>query len=264
MNTQFNWHGLLKGKLVLQSRPLYMRFFGLGLDQFTRKLSQVLGRNDVYFVHVDHYEIVLEIVKCRERPDQIKNIILNHFGSWYIGDGRQTSIEQIVGNRLINHHLSITGAESLTAGMFQATLGNVPGISAVFPGGFVTYSNHAKHQLLGIPNDVINEYGVVSEPVAQWMASQSRKIMNTDVSVSFTGAAGPDPLEGQPGGTVWIGLSINGHKTIAKLYHLQTLYHQLSGFKTAEELKNNSRDAIRLLCVKTGLKMVNDALNKLL
>ncbi|XIF20406.1 MAG: nicotinamide-nucleotide amidohydrolase family protein [Acetilactobacillus jinshanensis] len=89
--------------------------------------------------------------------------------------------------------------------MFQSTLGNVPGISAVFPGGFVTYSNHAKHQLLEIPSIVIDNYGVVSKPVAKWMARQSRRIMGTDLSVSFTGVAGPASLEGQPAGTVWIG-----------------------------------------------------------
>ena len=80
-------------------------------------------------------------------------------------------IEEMVGQQLIQHQLSITSAESLTAGLFVSQLANVSGISAVLPGAFVTYSAAAKHQLVGVPNDLIENYGVVSEQVALAMAS---------------------------------------------------------------------------------------------
>ncbi|GAY73755.1 competence/damage-inducible protein CinA [Lentilactobacillus kosonis] len=83
--------------------------------------------------------------------------------------------EQLV-QMLIDRHITITAAESLTAGLFQSTIGEVAGVSSVFEGGFVTYSNHVKEQVLGIPNDVIDTYGVVSGETAVWMASQAKMI----------------------------------------------------------------------------------------
>lgn len=108
---------------------------------------------------------------------------------------------------MIAAKLSITAAESLTAGLFQSTIGSVSGVSAIFPGGFVTYANEAKHQLVNVPQAIIDAEGVVSEATAKAMASGAKQQLNTDVGISFTGVAGPGTLEGQPAGTVWIGLA---------------------------------------------------------
>lgn len=142
-------------------------------------------------------------------------------------------------NKLIDKHITITGAESLTAGMFQSTIGSVPGVSAIFSGGFVTYSNEAKASLLDIPTEVINTYGVVSSKVAEWMAKQSKKKMGVDVSVSFTGVAGPDSLEGNPAGTVYIGIDYLDHKTFAK-----------------KCLFDGNRESVREQSVAMALKMI--------
>ena len=149
-----------------------------------------------------------------------------------------------VGERLIDCDKTITAAESLTGGLFQATLTAVPGISAVFPGGFVTYSNEAKSVLLGIPAPVINQFGVVSEEVALWMARRAREIMRTDIAVSFTGVAGPGELEGNPAGTAWLGLATEQGAVAQK--------HRFDG----------DRDAVRQQCVLTSLQMVLSALSK--
>ena len=101
-------------------------------------------------------------------------------------------------------NLKITAAESLTAGMFQATIASVPGASNVFDGGFVTYADEVKVQLLGIDPKLIEQFTVVSAPVAQAMASLSAQKLSADIGVGFTGVAGPDPLEGNPVGTVFI------------------------------------------------------------
>lgn len=131
------------------------------------------------------------------------------------------TLEQTLVNELLSRHITITAAESLTAGEFQSTLGNVPGVSEVFEGGFVTYSNKVKEQLLHIPSDVIDENGVVSKPTAIWMANQARSIMNKDLAVSFTGVAGPDTLEGNPAGTVWIGVAYGTQQTYAKKFQFK-------------------------------------------
>ncbi len=149
------------------------------------------------------------------------------------------TIQERVVNLLIEKNISITAAESLTAGEFQSTLGQVPGVSSVFEGGFVTYSNEVKEQLLGIPKDVIDTFGVVSGETAVWMANQARSILRKDIGISFTGAAGPDSLEGKPAGTVFIGIALPGDKTYSREYHF-----------------DGSRNEIRTHCVEQGLKLV--------
>ena len=149
-----------------------------------------------------------------------------------------------VGADLIEQDKTITAAESLTGGLFQSTLTAVPGISAVFPGGFVTYSNEAKSVLLGIPAPVINQFGVVSEEVVLWMARRAREIMRTDIALSFTGVAGPAELEGNPAGTAWIGLA-SEQGTAAQKYRF-----------------DGDRDTVRRQCVLTAFQLVSSELGK--
>ena len=124
-----------------------------------------------------------------------------------------------VGQTLIERNLSITAAESLTSGMFQSNLADVAGISAIFPGGFVTYANEAKETLLDIPKEIISQYGVVSKHTAIWMAQQAKAKLQTNIAISFTGVAGPDSLENQPAGTVWIGLAYRNETPFGQLFH---------------------------------------------
>ncbi len=152
------------------------------------------------------------------------------------------ALEDVLVRYLLEKNITITAAESLTAGRFQSTLGNVPGVSAVFEGGFVTYSNRVKEALLRIPPEVIDENGVVSEPTAIWMANQARSILDKDLAVSFTGAAGPESLEGHPAGTVWIGVAFGTQTTYAKKF-------QFSG----------DRNTIRNASVQAGLEMALSA-----
>ena len=139
-------------------------------------------------------------------------------------------------------HLKITAAESLTAGMFQATVATVPGASQVFDGGFVTYADEVKIDLLGMDPELINQYTVVSSPVAQAMAELSAKKINADIGVGFTGVAGPDPLEGNPVGTVFIGAyNATNNEEIVKEFHF-----------------SGSREAIREKSVLCGFALVQE------
>jgi nicotinamide-nucleotide amidase len=102
---------------------------------------------------------------------------------------------------------SISAAESLTGGLFQSELVKVPGISEVFAGGIVSYQAEAKQRVLGVPEHVIETYGMVSPECAVAMAECARELFDTDLAISFTGVAGPDQMENKPAGTVWIALS---------------------------------------------------------
>ena len=101
---------------------------------------------------------------------------------------------------------TLATAESCTGGMIGAELTAVPGSSAVYKGGIVSYCNEIKESLLGVPNTTLDEMGAVSAPVAETMASGVRKALGVDVAVSVTGLAGPGGDEfGNPVGTVFIG-----------------------------------------------------------
>ena len=101
---------------------------------------------------------------------------------------------------------TLATAESCTGGMIGAELTAVPGSSAVYKGGIVSYCNEIKESLLGVPKTTLDEMGAVSAPVAEAMASGVRKALGADVAVSVTGLAGPVGDEfGNPVGTVFIG-----------------------------------------------------------
>ena len=87
--------------------------------------------------------------------------------------------------------LRICTAESCTGGLVAALFTEIPGSSAVFERGFVVYSNRAKEEMLGVPGDVLADYGAVSEPVARMMAEGALEASRANIAVAITGVAGP-------------------------------------------------------------------------
>lgn len=106
------------------------------------------------------------------------------------------------------HGLTVSTAESLTAGLVASTIAGVPGASAVLRGGAVTYVNEVKEAVLGVDARDIARYTEVSHPVARQMAEGSRRLFASDVAVSLTGYAGPGGgTEQDPVGTVYLGIA---------------------------------------------------------
>lgn len=205
-----------------------MRFFGIGESLLAAKLADLIDQqtNPTLATYAKENEVTLRLtasadsqIHAREQLDKLEKTIQQRVGEFCYGYGDDNSLPQVVVKLLRKRQLTITAAESLTAGKFQATLADVPGVSEVFPGGFVTYANQVKSQLLKIPAESIQKNGVVSSATAAAMAEQARKILHTNIGISFTGVAGPDELEGQPAGTVWIGLALKDYETQTKLFH---------------------------------------------
>ena len=114
---------------------------------------------------------------------------------------------------------TLVTAESITGGGIGAALTDVPGSSAVYKGGIISYCDDVKNRILGVPEIVLSQYGAVSAQTAQAMASGARKILNADVAVSVTGLAGPDAdTFGNPVGTVYIGYCDERH-CVSNEYH---------------------------------------------
>lgn len=143
------------------------------------------------------------------------------FGYHIFSTKEEETLEASVVALLADKQYTIATAESCTGGRLAARLVNVPGVSAVFKQGYVTYANKAKHRLLGVPKALIKKYGAVSEKTAREMARGAAFAAGVDVSVAITGIAGPDGgSEEKPVGTVFIGCSVKGEITVRE-YHFE-------------------------------------------
>lgn len=134
---------------------------------------------------------------------------------------------------------TLAAAESLTGGMIGSVLTSVPGASAVFKGGVISYVNQVKEEILGVPAEVLGQYGAVSAQTAAVMVSGVRKLLKADNAVAVTGLAGPGGDEfGHEVGTVFIGYE-NGRKTMVEEFHF-----------------SGDREAVRQQTVETALRMI--------
>lgn len=119
-------------------------------------------------------------------------------------------------------NLTISSCESLTAGLFTSTIASIPGASAILKGGIVTYFTEMKVVLANVDQMIIDKYGVISSQCASEMAFNTRKIMDVDYCVSFTGNAGPSSMEDKPAGCVFCAIS-SKHKTSTYSFLLEGL-----------------------------------------
>jgi nicotinamide-nucleotide amidase len=156
----------------------------------------------------------------------------------------ELDLARSLGDLLKARGLRITTAESCTGGWIAKTLTDVPGSSAWFERGFVTYSNDAKHDMLGVPEALIQRYGAVSSECVAAMAEGVLRAGHGDVAVAVSGVAGPDGGSAEkPVGTVWFGFSGEGGDT-------RTLHCCLPG----------DREAVRRAAVSVALQGVIDRL----
>jgi nicotinamide-nucleotide amidase len=118
------------------------------------------------------------------------------------------SLEAVVGKLLLAANATLSVAESCTGGLLGERLTSVPGSSEYFLGGFITYSNALKTELLGVPVEMLAEHGAVSKPVAEAMAEGALRRSGSTFAISITGVAGPGgATEAKPVGTTFIGLA---------------------------------------------------------
>ena len=235
---------------LLFSRVL--RFYGIGESQLVTELDDLINgqTNPTIAPYAKVGEVTLRLTaqadskeSAKEILDETEQVISKRVGQYLYGYGDDNSLPKVVVEKLKQRGLTVSASESLTGGSFQKAVTDIAGSSQIFPGGFVTYSASAKENLLDIPKEIIIENGVVSEATAKWMAERTRIKMDTDFGVSFTGVAGPDTLEGNPAGTVWIGISQRGRQTAAFEYHFY-----------------GDRDAVRVRSVLAGFDLINKKL----
>jgi len=137
----------------------------------------------------------------------------------YIYSDSETSLAAEVVKLLLKKKLLISTAESCTGGLLGNMITNVPGSSACFHYGFITYGNNAKEKILGVNSLTISKYGAVSRQCVKEMVVKSRKISGSNIALAVSGIAGPTGgSKDKPVGTVFIGVSYKDKTTVKKYF----------------------------------------------
>jgi len=145
----------------------------------------------------EHLPVKAKLIKT------LKTLLNAHIIEEIIGKPR--SLAELVLQLCQKKNLKITTAESCTGGLIASEITKIPGSSASFEAGFVTYSNAMKSKLLNVEENILEQYGAVSEETVIAMAQGALKVTNADLAIAVSGIAGPDGgSEDKPVGTVWI------------------------------------------------------------
>jgi nicotinamide-nucleotide amidase len=203
-------------------QALELKFTGIGESDFHQGIDDLLaaipGLEYGYCAHIG--EVDLRLIGPPECRARARAIAMEHFAEFLISEDG-SSLEHTVVALLTTHHLHLATAESCTGGLIANRITDVPGASAVFTHGFVTYANEAKTRLLGVSQADLDHHGAVSEAVACQMAAGALDASGADLAVSVTGIAGPGGGSAEkPVGTAWIGLAHrHGPPTAFKVFH---------------------------------------------
>ncbi|MGB6178000.1 competence/damage-inducible protein A [Carnobacterium sp.] len=240
-------------KTILVSRVL--RFYGIGESRLVTLMDDIIENqtNPTLASYTGKHEVSLRLTakgrdeaSCEKMLDNLEIIIKNRAGDYIYGYGDETSLVEVVSKSIKDRTLTLSAAESLTGGAFQSMMTSISGSSDIFEGGLVTYSNRIKKGILGVDQQIIDQFGVVSSQCAIKMAEKVKDSFETDIGISFTGVAGPSELENKKTGIVWIGLAIKDKETFAKCFNFE-----------------GDRNVIRELSVLAGLDLINrDLLGK--
>ncbi|MDR0847024.1 MAG: competence/damage-inducible protein A [Lactobacillales bacterium] len=216
-----------------------LRFYGIGESQLVTKIDDLIKNQGEVTIapYAKTHEVTLRLaVKGDESKIDIEEAkILERVGEFFYGYGEDNSLEKTVVDLLREKNIEISAAESLTGGLFQSTICSVSGASEIFKGGFVTYSIEQKEKMLGIKLVA----PAVSESTARLMAEGALAKTGAQIAISFTGVAGSGEVDGQPPGTVFVGLAQKGFET--QVHHFR-LY--------------GGRNHVRLSAVMRGLDLI--------
>lgn len=145
-----------------------------------------------------------------KEEEAVRAVLTRTLGDIVFGVDDET-MEEAVGRLLLDRHLSLGVAESLTGGLVASRLVSIPGASRWFRGGVVAYASSVKYTVLGVP-----EGPVVTAAAAGAMAQGARQALDADVALGITGVAGPDTQEGVAPGTVFVGLVFGGREVVTR------------------------------------------------
>lgn len=200
----------------LRERRIY-RLTGIGESQVEERIGkEIEERGDIEVGYCARpSEVDFRLIGPPTLLVEFEPAIRGAVGEWIYSDG--APLEAALVGLLREKQLTLATAESCTGGSLAGRITDVAGASEVFLAGYVTYANEAKIKTLGVPADLLEAHGAVSEPVAAAMAEGARRTSGAKFALSTTGIAGPGGgTESKPVGTVFIGLASEGHPTVVR------------------------------------------------
>ena len=203
---------------------------------YETKLSKMMQpyikkyKNDIYFSFLPSYNGVklrVEPLNDKVNLSKIRNTLIKDLENYAFGFD-DTKIENVIFELLKKNNKTLSIAESCTGGGISEYLTNLPGISQIFIGSIVAYSNEIKNKVLGISKSVIEEKGAVSAQVASEMALNIKNKFNTDISIACTGISGPGGgSKEKPIGTVFISVCVDDKMITKKfIFKIDRLSHK--------------------------------------
>ncbi|MCG6931277.1 MAG: CinA family nicotinamide mononucleotide deamidase-related protein [Desulfofustis sp.] len=210
---------------TLQTMQRIYKVFAVSESEINRKINELRLPDSIgigyYPVFPDvHVSVLLRNSDGQNRHGEFEaacSSLEAALGSSIYGSDND-EMEGVVGELLRRGGLQLSVAESCTGGLLSHRITRVPGSSAYFAGGAVTYSNELKHELLGVDNDLLIRVGAVSAETAAAMADGVRARCRTDIGLSITGIAGPDGGSAEkPVGTVYSAISHEHGSSVKKL-----------------------------------------------
>lgn len=193
-----------------------LKLFGIGESSMEAQLRQQMNEmtNPTLAPYAKEGECELRVTAKAESDEAAQRLLkptveqlVELFGSKVYGVD-VSSLEQVVQGLLEEKGMTIGVAESITGGLLSKRLTDLPGVSRVFKGGIVSYTNEVKCGVLGVPEELIGEHGAVSAPVALAMAEGARRVLGVDIALSATGVAGPDKDDrGNDIGTAFVAIA---------------------------------------------------------
>lgn len=177
-----------------------IRTFGIGESQAeTSLLSIINGQNDpTVATYAKEGETAIRIASKRDTIEEAQEateemiLKMNNLIGRYIYSTENEELVEVVGKKLLKDNITISCAESCTGGLFAGKITEIPGISAIFDRGLVTYSNQAKIDELGVKEETLNTYGAVSKETAIEMVEGIQRATDSKLCIAVTGVAGPD------------------------------------------------------------------------
>lgn len=208
-----------------------VRTFGIGESMLETELKQWIdGQTDpTLATYAKEGEAYLRITSKRSTLEEAKAAVdsiieeINQKIGQYIYSYDGEELYEVVGKKLLEKNISVSSAESCTGGLFAKTLTDLPGISAIYDRGFITYSNKAKIEELGVRAETLEKYGAVSEETAVEMTKGLKKVTGSRLCISVTGIAGPEGgTEEKPVGLVYICASLDD-KIVCKEFRIRNI-----------------------------------------
>jgi len=204
-----------------------LKLFGIGESAMEEQLREQMNgmSNPTLAPYAKEGECELRVTAKADNDEQAQKLlkptveqIKALFGSKVYGVDVK-SLEQVVQRLLEEKGMTIGVAESITGGLLAKRLTDLPGVSRVFKGGIVSYTNEVKHAVLGVPEEILNEHGAVSAPVARAMAEGARRALGVDIALSATGVAGPDKDDrGNEVGTAFVAIATPDGSYVRELH----------------------------------------------